>query len=167
MAITRKAKFTIIRDTREQAGKGWQFRASKNCAGVVRQKLNVGDYSIKGMEDIICIERKTIGDLWGTLGLQKNYERFLREWTRAKNHRMRYLIIEGTVADVDRGYKWSKVSPALIHAKLISLQVKHNVHVIFAGRQDKARAYTRRLLDKLYGYYLDGIIKEPKNESDS
>lgn len=167
VVVSRKAKFTIVRDTREQEGKGWQFNASKNCTGVVREKLDVGDYSIKGMEKIICIERKTIGDLWGTLGFQKNYERFVREWARAKKHRMKYLIIEGTVADVDAGYRWSKVSSNLIHAKLISLQVKHNVHVIFAGRQDKARTYTRRLLDKLYAYYLDGIIKEPEDESDS
>lgn len=164
MAVSRKPKFTIVRDTREQEGKGWNFRASKNCAGVVREKLDVGDYSIKGLENIVCIERKTIGDLWSTLGLQKNYERFLREWDRAKNHRMKYLIIEGTLADVNRGYRWSKVHANLIHAKLFSLQVKHNVHVVFAGRQDVARAYVRKLLDKLYRYYLDGVIKEPVNE---
>ena len=153
-----RKKFTIIRDTREQEGKGWIFRASSNCNGMIQRKLDVGDYSIDGMENIIVVERKTIGDLWNTLVKTANYDRFLREWDRAKNHRMKYLIIEGTVADIDKGYKWSKVRPALIHAKLISLQVKHNVHVIFAGRLDKARAYSRRLLDKLFRYHLEGII---------
>ena len=167
MAIARKSKFTIIKDTREQKGKGWNFRASKNCAGMVRQKLDVGDYCVKGMEKIICIERKTIGDLWGTLVSQKNYERFLREWERAKNHRMKFLIIEGTLADIDRGYRYSKVSPELIHSKLISLQVKHNVHIVFAGRQDRARKYVRRLLSQLYQYYINGIVKEQKNERDT
>jgi ERCC4-type nuclease len=156
-------KFTIIRDTREQKGKGWMFRASANCAGMEKEKLDVGDYAIKGLEDTIMIERKTIGDLWGTLGNQKNYQRFLREMNRAKNHRMKFLIIEGSLADVDRGYQWSKVSANNIHAKLVSLQVKHNLHVIFAGRTDRARGYVRKLMAKLYRYYLDGTIQKVDN----
>ena len=153
-----KEKFTIIRDTREQAGKGWNFRASANCSGVEKKKLDVGDYTIKGLEDIVAVERKTLGDLWGTLGNHKNYQRFLREWDRAKDHKLKFLIVEGTLADVDAGYRWSRVKPNTIHAKLISLQVKHNVHVIFAGRLDKARVYVRRLFDKLFRYHKEGII---------
>lgn len=151
-------KFTILRDTREQEGKGWYFRSSANCDGMECVKLDVGDYAIKGLEDKILIERKTVGDLWGTLGNQTNYQRFLRELERATNHRLKFLIIEGNLSDIDRGYVWSKVKPANIHAKLISLQVKHNMHVIFAGRSDQARIYTRNLMDKLFRYSLDGVI---------
>lgn len=151
-------KFTIVRDTREQDGKGWYFRASANCHGMKVQKLDFGDYSIKGLEEKICIERKTIGDLWGTLGDQKNYKRFIREWERAKDTKIKYLIIEGNIADIDRGYRWSRVPANNIHAKLVSLQVKHNVHVIFAGSQKIARKYARKLLAKLYRYHLEGIL---------
>ena len=153
-------KFKIIRDTREQKGKGWMFRASANCEGMEERKLDVGDYAIDGLEDTIMIERKTIGDLWGTLGNHKNYQRFLREMKRAENHRLKFLIIEGSLADVDQGYRWSKVSSNNIHAKLMSLQVKHNLHVIFAGRTDRARAYVRKLMSKLYRYYSDGTIQK-------
>ena len=150
-------KPTFVKDTRERDGKGWNFKASQNCAGMISAKLDVGDYSIVGLENLVCVERKTIGDLWGTLGNQKNYERFIREWTRAVNHK-KFLIIEGTLADVDGGYRFSKVSPENIHGKLISLQIKHGVHVIFAGRTDVARSYARRLLIKLYKYHKDGIL---------
>lgn len=163
MAVVRKAKFTIVRDTREQKGKGWEFRSSKNCTGVVKEKLDVGDYSLKDLEHLICIERKTLGDLWGTLGNPVNYNRFLREWERARNHPVKYLIIEATLADLNRQYRFSRVPPAVIHAKLISLQIKHGVHVVFAGRQDIAHTYVRALLDKLYRYYLDGVLKERKD----
>lgn len=149
-------KFTIIRDTREQDGCGWEFRASPNCAGMEREKLDVGDYSIKGYESKVMIERKTIGDLWNTLG--RDWDRFLRELDRAKDHKIKFLIIEANLADLDRGFSYSKVPPENIHAKLISLQVKHNVHVIFAGRIDKAREYTRRLLAKLFKYCEEGVI---------
>lgn len=149
-------KFTIIRDSREQDGCGWRFNASPNCDGMETTKLDVGDYAIKGYEDKIMIERKTIGDLWNTLG--RDWDRFLREMDRAKNHRMKYLIIEGNLADIDRGYPYSKIPPELIHAKLMSLQVKHNVHVIFAGRIDRARDYVRKLIAKLFKYCEEGII---------
>lgn len=158
--MTKIKKFTIIRDSREQKGKGWNFRASANCNKMVIEKLDVGDYAIMGLEDTIMVERKTIGDLWGTLGNPKNYERFLREMKRARNHKHKFLIIEGTLGDIDRGYKWSKVSSMNIHSKLISLQVKHNLHVIFAGRKDRAQTYVRRLFAKLHRYHLDGVIEK-------
>jgi ERCC4-type nuclease len=163
MAYARKAKapedkFTIIRDTREQKGKGWAFRASGNCYGVEQKKLDVGDYAIAGLEDVVMIERKTLGDLWGTLGRTENYKRFLREMERAKDHKLKYLVIEATLAQVNSGYRYSRVSPANIHAKLVSLQVKHGVHVIFAGRQDAARKWTRNLFDKLFRYHKEGIL---------
>lgn len=164
MAVIRNSghvkKFTIIRDTREKQGKGWQFRASANCDGVEVIKLDVGDYSVKGLEDVLMIERKTVGDLWGTLGNMTSYKRFQREMERAKNHPYKFLIIEGTLADIDRGYNWSKVPSNNIHAKLVSLQVKHNLHVIFAGRQDRARKYVRRILAKFYEYYGKGLLNE-------
>ncbi len=153
-------KFKIVRDTREQKGKGWEFRASANCEGMEIAKLDVGDYAILGLEDTIMIERKTIGDLWGTLGPNKSYQRFLREMDRAKDHRLKFLIIEGNLADIDKGYKWSQISSANIHAKMVSLQTKHNLHIIFAGDLKKARKYSRMLMSKLYRYYLDGTIKK-------
>jgi len=153
-----QGKFLIIRDTREQRGKGWSFRASANCFGMEKKKLDVGDYAIGGLESVIMVERKTLGDLWNTLGRTDNYKRFLKEMDRAKDHKLKYLVIEATLSEVNNGYKFSKVSPANIHAKLISLQVKHNVHIVFAGRQDVARAWVRKLFDKLFRYKLNGII---------
>lgn len=152
--------FKIIRDTREKKGKGWEFRASANCDGMEIAKLDVGDYTIKGLEDILMIERKTLPDLWGTLGNPKNYERFKREMKRAEKHPYKFLVIEASLGDIDRGFWRSKVSANNIHAKLVSLQVKHNLHVIFAGRQDRARQYVRRLMVKINGYYQEGLLKD-------
>lgn len=163
MATIRNAgapAFTIIRDTREKKGKGWQFRASANCDGMEITKLDVGDYTIQGLEDVLMVERKTHSDLWGTLGNPVNYKRFLREMKRAENHPYKFLVIEASLADIDRGCKYSKVPANNIHAKLVSLQVKHNLHVIFAGREDRARTYVRRLFVKINGYYQEGLLKD-------
>ena len=153
-----EAKFTIIRDTREQKGKGWIFKASANCHGMESVKLDVGDYTVKGLEDVLAIERKTKGDLWNTLGAAKNYQRFLKEWKRGENHKLKFLVIECSLADIDKGYRYSKVPIANIHAKLLSLQINHNVHVVFAGPLDSARKYTRRLMEKVFKYHQEGKI---------
>ena len=57
MASYKKApKYTVIRDTREQ--EGYYFSEYGLCEGMIDQKLDTGDYSIQGMEDKVCIERK-------------------------------------------------------------------------------------------------------------
>jgi ERCC4-type nuclease len=166
MARKSYSKFTIIRDSREKDGCGWKFRASANCDGMEVKKLETGDYSIKGYENLIMIERKTLSDLWATLTFGR--ERFMREMDRALAYPIRYLIIEGTLRDVDNGIRYSQVTPEFIHSSLTSLEVKYGVHVIFTDtRTDVAQAYVRKLLTKLFQYCEDGVITANGRPSDS
>lgn len=159
MAKKKYNKFTIIRDSREKKGCGWRFKASANCDGMIIKKLDTGDYSLEGYEDLIMIERKTIPDLWGSLGQWR--ERFLKEMTRSLEFPARYLIIEGTLSDINKGFRYSKLSSEYIIASLISLEVKYGIHVIFTNkRKDIARTYVRKLLSKLFQYCEDGVIKK-------
>jgi ERCC4-type nuclease len=152
-------KFTIIRDSREKTGCGWKFKASANCDGMVIKKLDTGDYSLEGYEDLVMIERKTIPDLWGSLGQWRT--RFMKEMDRALEFPVRYLIIEGTLSDINKGFRYSKLSSEYILASLISLEVKYGIHVVFTNkRKDIARAYVRKLLAKLFQYCEDGVINK-------
>ena len=68
----------IIIDTREQ--KPLAFNKSKAIEGVIKKKLDVGDYSIEGYEDKIAIERKSPGDLFGSLfGGHKRFQKELEK----------------------------------------------------------------------------------------
>jgi ERCC4-type nuclease len=155
-------KMTIIRDSREKDGSGWKFRASANCNGMEVAKLETGDYSLKGFENLVMIERKTITDLWGSL--VQGRERFMREMERAKAYPIRYLIIEGTLAEVMSGIRYSKVPPQAILATLTSLEVKYGIHVIFTSkRTDIAQEYARRLLAKLFEYCSQGVVQCQKD----
>ena len=49
-------KYTVIKDTREQ--EGWFFTQTTACDGMVREKLDTGDYSLRGYEELLAIERK-------------------------------------------------------------------------------------------------------------
>ena len=58
--MAKSKPFTIIKDTREQDGYTFESSSSRyhTCNGMISRKLDTGDYSIEGLEDKLCIERK-------------------------------------------------------------------------------------------------------------
>ncbi len=93
--------FEVLIDTREQAP--WSFQGltgdSKRkfrplAVFTDRATLKTGDYSVKGFEtDGICIERKSLADLFATLTAERN--RFVRELERMQEFRVSAVIVEG------------------------------------------------------------------------
>jgi ERCC4-type nuclease len=165
MAKKKYKPYKIIRDTREKKGHGWYFRATAYCDGMDCKKLDTGDYSIEGYEDMIMIERKSIPDLWNSL--MQGRERFYREMDRALKIPARYLIIEGTLKDVQKGMpkRYTRVRGETILANLISLEQKYGIHVIFTDKDHRiAQAHVRLLLKKLYQYCVDGIIVKEEED---
>lgn len=83
----------IITDTREQLNLDFsKFRDVES----VRTKLDAGDYSVVGYENLISFERKSVQDLVGTL--VGGHQRFLRELERMKNYKEKYILIEHSPA---------------------------------------------------------------------
>ena len=70
-SITRQIpKPVVFVDTREKTP--FDFSRFKNwIEDVKRGKLNVGDYSVQGMEKILALERKTLSDLITTVMQQR------------------------------------------------------------------------------------------------
>ena len=90
-------KFTVIKDTREQDG--YFFKEYNACAGMIEHKLDTGDYTIQGLEDKICIERKgCVEELAINLG-QKKYT-FLEEIERMAPFDHKFLILEFSLEDL-------------------------------------------------------------------
>lgn len=128
--MTKKTSFTIIQDTREK--KPWKFEATGSVDNVKVSKLGTGDYSVEGMEDLFMVERKaSVDELFMNLGVQ--WDRFKREMERAKPFKYKYLVIEATMREVYRGSRYSKMSGRFIMSRLVHLQLKYGVSVIFAG----------------------------------
>src|ERR1022692_1606102 len=88
-------KYTVIRDTREQ--KGWDFFEDDYCDGMIEKKLDSGDYSILGLENVFCIEKKR-----NTAELAKNIfeKRFFAELQRLEKFDYSFLILEFNLIDV-------------------------------------------------------------------
>lgn len=93
--------------------------------------LKTGDYSIKGLEDLFCIERKSLSDLCGSL--TSGRKRFMLEIERMENHHFKAILIEADFAEVFNGEYRSRVAPKSIIGTLYALQTRQNVHIIWGG----------------------------------
>lgn len=120
----------ILVDTREK--KPWAFAVGGDIEEVKNIKLTTGDYSIQDYEHLLMIERKaSVDEVYMNLGVQ--WERFQKEMERAKPYKYKYLVIEATMREIYRGSRYSKMSSRFIMSRLLYLQHKYGITIIFAG----------------------------------
>ena len=93
----------------------------------------MGDYCVRfkdAHQPLIFFERKSIPDLFGTMG--KGYKRFRREIQRCQEKKAELIvIIEGTVTDILRGTKYSQVDGLRILRTILSVWDKYKVVSVF------------------------------------
>ena len=142
----------IVCDNREQAP--LPIRAYPT----IRAALPVGDYSILGFHDWqnpgFCIERKSLEDLCGSLGRER--ERFMREVEKMRAFRFRALVIEANPADVEGQRYRSQIAPSAVFGTLDALAVRAGLHVFWCGDSEGAA----RKVESLVGKFARGIQKD-------
>lgn len=131
--------YTIVVDSREQNAL-W----SKD---VVVQKLDVGDYSMLGLTDQICIERKSGLDALATAG--KGHNRFNKEIERSKALDYFAIVIEEPYRDLLQkkfeGAHYSKMRGFVALKTWFSWHVKHNIPLFFANDRGEAKMIIREI----------------------
>lgn len=101
-----------IVDTREQLP--WDLSPMRCEPGT----LSVGDYSLKGMESVIAIERKSLDDFVSCCGNER--ERFQRELDRLRGWPVSAVIVEASWADLQLGQWRSRLTPKQVQASFCS-----------------------------------------------
>lgn len=110
----------VLQDTREQHPMDFSFYPQIE---VKRQKLDLGDYTLAGMENTLVIERKaSTSELAMNVGLDR--VRFEKELEKTINIKYVYLILEFSMNDVLEFPKGSnipksKLKDVRIHGKFI------------------------------------------------
>ncbi len=105
--------------------------------------LATGDYSVQGLEHVVAVERKSLGDLLGCVGTSR--ERFDRGVQRLLAYPVRALVVESTWAEIEAGEWRSKVTPAAAIGSLLGWTAK-GLPILMAGDHARAGRYTSRLL---------------------
>lgn len=133
----------ILVDTREQ--KPYGFVKMKDVS-IERFSLETGDYSVKGFEDRIAIERKSLDDLIGCL--TQGRERFERELARSKHLDFFAVIVEAAYHDIARHKYNSQMAPTAALQSISAFHVRYRTPFLFAGDRPGGEYLTHSLLAK-------------------
>lgn len=153
-------EITLIQDTREQLPLDFS-----PFAGVTVEVGTIwpGDYTVKGWEKSIAFERKSVGDLIGTMkggyvgkdSIRRYESRFDLELEEFERHYDRaFVIIEPDSAETIRecrgvpgcdagtqianGWYRSQIPPAIVFAFIRALTVEYGCHVYLAASREDA-----------------------------
>ena len=142
-------EFLVIRDTREKQGLWFNSQPNGRCVGMEDAAMKTGDYTLKGMEDIICIERKASpAEL--AINVGKHKKRFDKEMERMKEIKHSFIICEFGFWDLfkfpenansipEEAKRDIRVTGRYVLRCLDEYRLKYNVHTIYCG--DKLGAY--------------------------
>ena len=157
--------FTVIVDGREK--RPYAFEGLRADARDLRRPLVVktewghlptGDYSIAGMEGRVCVERKSLAGLYGSLGQHR--ERFKREHQRMAEMDFAAVVVEADLRTIlNNPPAYSKLPPKCVFRTALAWQVRHGVGWIWAGSRRLAEVTTFRLLERFWREQQD---KEPE-----
>ena len=145
----RVPKPVVVVDTREQEGFAYSFeRFPKWFAGVERAKLRAGDYSVKGMEQCLAIERKSLADLVNSV--IGNRTRFLAQCKCLAAVERRAIVVEASLAQVKSPYPESQAHPNAVVGTLFALQERWGIQVIWCDTPVLAEETVAHVLSKHY-----------------
>ena len=126
-----------IQDTREQCP--WDLAPLQTEISA----LSTGDYSVKGLTDVIAIERKSLVDLLGCLGVER--ERFQREMQRLLAYPTRAVICECTWQELNAGEWKSRITPAAAVGSVLGW-MSAGVPFVFCSNHEEAGRVASRML---------------------
>ncbi len=148
--------FTILVDGREKSPYRFdriKSDASKGSRPVIVPTewahLKTGDYTISGMEHVVCVERKSLADLFSTLGQHR--ERFEREHQRMSEVKRSMVVIEANWFEI---IHWpperSSLNTKTVMRTAVSWFARYGVPWIVAEDRRFAEIYTFRFFEKAW-----------------
>jgi DNA excision repair protein ERCC-4 len=138
MKTLKPEHITAITDTREQ--RPFFLDPMKSEPGT----LQAGDYSVKGLTDLIAVERKSLPDLVGCM--TNGRERFERELQRLRGYSSKVVVIESNWMALVHGSYRSKLNSAAACHTIVSWTAKYSIPFLFLGDRQQAEDFTRYFL---------------------
>jgi hypothetical protein len=149
-------KYIVLRDTREKTG--WDFKTHDKCRAVVDWGLKTGDYTVRGLEKHLVVERKaSTGELAMNLG--KKRSAFEAEIKRMDNFRWKYILCEFSIDDLmnfpensgipKKQLQYVRMNGKFMWKKLCEYQEQHGVQVVFCDNKINAQEKAMFIFDEV------------------
>ncbi len=151
--------------------------ASKVLLPTCEVSIDTGDYTLRGLEKMVAVERKSLADLWSTCfgraannsvgEAQRSLDRFRREMSRMQWLARKAILVEGTRASLmayaheryEKREARGKTPEECVHAilgMLAGIWVDYGVGVEWAGGRDGAEAWLGRVLVRIWNQHVGG-----------
>ena len=150
----------VIVDTREQSPFHFLNIDPFKIVPLWQTALKTGDYSLRGYEDRVTIERKSIPDFLGSI--TSGRDRFEREFERMSKMEFAAVVIEGELSDVlEYSRAKTRIKTDSILGTLDSWRVRYGVHFIFCMGRRHCEINTLTLL---YQFWRNDELKRKQFE---
>lgn len=156
MASPAPQPLRVVVDTREQAP--YDFAGASCYAGTVVEQgsLSTGDYSLKGLEHLVAVERKSLPDFVACLGRER--DRFVRELERGRGLECFAVVVEGDFASLAHHDYRGQLDAHSACQSVASFVARMGIPVLFAG----SRAGGQYAVWSILRQYLRGKLHELK-----
>jgi curved DNA-binding protein CbpA len=142
----------MLVDSNEQTP--YDFRGLVRIAGTIRQTLPAGDYAIADAPGLLCVERKSVAELYAsTSNSSDNRPRFLRELERLLPFPNRFLMVEGPIDQAQGRGRLSEYLKNGVMDFLDAITLKYGIQVIFADTREEAEVRVANLAAMHYAYF--------------
>lgn len=146
-AIDAKSIFpaTVIVDSREQSPFHFLNIDHWSIVPIAHVGLKTGDYSLRGYESRLTIERKSISDFLGSISAGR--DRFEREFERMAELEFAAVVIEAELSEVlEHARTKTKMKTDSILGTLDSWRIRYGVHWVFCIGRRHAEINTLTML---------------------
>lgn len=122
--------------------------------------LKTGDYSIRGFEESICVERKAAEEIYVNFGVQR--ERFMKECERMSTFERKCIIIENNLdrlmdpPDYTRKKYKMKLKRSHIVGAIGKIVIEYGIPIIFASGRREANELCFQFLKQYYKCKREG-----------
>ena len=149
--------FILIVDTRENQQ---LFKRPPKGLVTVRDKLDFGDYSIRGFEKSITVERKEMLEFIGEVG-SDDHDDFRHKLMEMSKYERKWLLIHSTEKELlhynQSNYAYGpKVHHNVVRGSLASIQGRLGVPVYFAATRWDAERFILDIFIKFFKWKREG-----------
>lgn len=158
MRLCMENKFVVLQDNKEKVGQ-WNFSFSERVSHTEVCHLKTGDYTIKGLESLVCLERKkTTGEI--AINLGKKWKTFKAELERMQSFKYKYVICEFHINDIlffpassgipEKLWPYLRMTGKFLLSRINQLSEQYGVEFIFAGCKANAESQAIEILTNVY-----------------
>ncbi len=138
MAALKPEQIVVVQDSREQRP------FCLDPMPVVIGTLPTADYSVRGLEDLVALERKSLDDLTSCMTTER--DRFQRELQRLRSYRHRVVLVEASWSEIEAGEYRSRLNPKAAAHTIISWTANFSTPIFFAGGRGGAERWAKYFL---------------------